>query len=438
MHGEEGGGSHFELHKTLQNSSRRDRDKVLCVRPAPSVLMDSDKPTAPEKLREEVARAKEHGDSTTEQPIIAVFSAREYEEAAFEAALAAEKAAEPDGKLPYAMRYIEAELNPQTVKLAQDCAAVCVFVNDGVSKEVLDWLGRYTSCRLILLRCAGFNNVDLAAAAVNKISVARVPAYSPYAVAEHAVALCMTLNRKIHKAYLRNRDGNFSLRGLTGFDMHGRTVGIIGTGNIGVIAANIFLGFGCKVIAQSRSVNKELADKGVEYVTLDELCKRCDIISLHAPMTKETHHCINEARIALMKKGVMIINTSRGGLLDTKAAIAGLKNKTIGALGLDVYEEESGLFFHGVWSPLHTPTRPLAFAHFAPSLTLSLVPAGPSSSHLVPLLHRSHRRGLGGRCFPAARQLSECHCNGPPGVSHRGCVAQHRRRDPVQHARASG
>eukprot|EP00900_Chrysochromulina_parva_P002025 jgi/Chrpa1/11823/Chrysochromulina_OHIO_Genome00021104-RA len=308
--------------------------------------MDSDKPTAPEKLREEVAKAKEHGDSTTEQPIIAVFSAREYEEAAFEAALAAEKAAEPDGKLPYAMRYIEAELNPQTVKLAQDCAAVCVFVNDGVSKEVLDWLGRYTSCRLILLRCAGFNNVDLAAAAVNKISVARVPAYSPYAVAEHAVALCMTLNRKIHKAYLRNRDGNFSLRGLTGFDMHGRTVGIIGTGNIGVIAANIFLGFGCKVIAQSRSVNKELADKGVEYVTLDELCKRCDIISLHAPMTKETHHCINEARIALMKKGVMIINTSRGGLLDTKAAIAGLKNKTIGALGLDVYEEESGLFFH--------------------------------------------------------------------------------------------
>ncbi|KOO22778.1 d-lactate dehydrogenase [Chrysochromulina tobinii] len=308
--------------------------------------MDSDKPSAPEKLREEVAKAKEHGDSTTEQPIIAVFSAREYEEAAFEAALAAEKAAEPDGKLPYAMRYIEAELNPQTVKLAQDCAAVCVFVNDGVSKEVLDWLGRYTSCRLILLRCAGFNNVDLAAAAVNKISVARVPAYSPYAVAEHAVALCMTLNRKIHKAYLRNRDGNFSLRGLTGFDMHGRTVGIIGTGNIGVIAANIFLGFGCKVIAQSRSVNKELADKGVEYVTLDELCKRCDIISLHAPMTKETHHCINEARIALMKKGVMIINTSRGGLLDTKAAIAGLKNKTIGALGLDVYEEESGLFFH--------------------------------------------------------------------------------------------
>ena len=344
----------------------------------------SDKPSAPEKLREEVAKAKEHGDSTTEQPIIAVFSAREYEEAAFEAALAAEKAAEPDGKLPYAMRYIEAELNPQTVKLAQDCAAVCVFVNDGVSKEVLDWLGRYTSCRLILLRCAGFNNVDLAAAAVNKISVARVPAYSPYAVAEHAVALCMTLNRKIHKAYLRNRDGNFSLRGLTGFDMHGRTVGIIGTGNIGVIAANIFLGFGCKVIAQSRSVNKELADKGVEYVTLDELCKRCDIISLHAPMTKETHHCINEARIALMKKGVMIINTSRGGLLDTKAAIAGLKNKTIGALGLDVYEEESGLFFHGVWSPLHTPTRALAFAHYAPSLTLSLVPPGPSSSQTTP------------------------------------------------------
>ena len=317
----------------------------------------SDKPSAPEKLREEVAKAKEHGDSTTELPIIAVFSAREYEEAAFEAALAAEKAAKPDERLPYAMRYIEAELTPHTVKLAQDCAAVCVFVNDGVSKEVLDWLGRYTSCRLILLRCAGFNNVDLAAAAVNKISVARVPAYSPYAVAEHAVALCMTLNRKIHKAYLRNRDGNFSLRGLTGFDMHGRTVGIIGTGNIGVIAANIFLGFGCKVIAQSRSVNKELADKGVEYVTLDELCKRCDIISLHAPMTKETHHCINEARIALMKKGVMLINTSRGGLLDTKAAIAGLKNKTIGALGLDVYEEESGLFFHGVWSPL-SPSPP--------------------------------------------------------------------------------
>jgi D-lactate dehydrogenase len=301
-----------------------------------------EKVSAPEKLREEVAKA---ADSPASPAVIAVFSAREYEVAAFEGALAAEKEEAADKALPYTMRYIEAELNPETVRMADGCAAVCVFVNDAVSKDVLDWLGRYTSCRLVLLRCAGFNNVDLATAAVNKISVARVPAYSPYAVAEHAVALCMTLNRKIHKAYLRNRDGNFSLRGLTGFDMHGRTVGIVGTGKIGEIAANIFLGFGCTVVAHSRSQNAALTAKGVEYMTLDDLCAKCDIISLHAPMTKETHHCINEARIALMKPGVMIINTSRGGLLDTKAAIAGLKSRQIGALGLDVYEEEAGLFF---------------------------------------------------------------------------------------------
>mmetsp|Transcript_60081 Transcript_60081/g.190861 ORF Transcript_60081/g.190861 Transcript_60081/m.190861 type:complete len:305 (+) Transcript_60081:354-1268(+) len=198
---------------------------------------------------------------------------------------------------------------------------------------------------MILLRCAGFNNVDLAVAASCKMSIARVPAYSPYSVAEHAIALTMALNRKIHKAYLRNREGNYSLQGLVGFDMHGRTVGIVGTGNIGIIAAKIFLGFGCKVLAQSRSQVKELVDLGVEYVGIDELCARCDIISLHAPLLPATQYIINGERIALMKKGVLIINTSRGGLLDTAAAVEGLKSGQVGGMGLDVYEREAGMFF---------------------------------------------------------------------------------------------
>jgi D-lactate dehydrogenase len=240
--------------------------------------------------------------------------------------------------------YFEAGLNQQTVNLASGCRAVCVFVNDVLDAAVINALNKL-GVQLIALRCAGFNNVDLSEAKANGISVVRVPAYSPYAVAEHAVALIMTLNRKTHKAYNRVREGNFSLERLTGFDLHGKTIGVIGTGKIGQVFCDIMLGFGCKVLAFDLVAHQPTAAKGVEYLPLIDLLNQADIVSLHCPLNELTRHVVNASTIAWMKQGVMLINTGRGALIDTPAAINGLKSGHIGYLGMDVYEQEEKLFF---------------------------------------------------------------------------------------------
>ena len=241
--------------------------------------------------------------------------------------------------------FFEAQLNEQTVNLIQGCDAVCCFVNDRLNAAVITSLAKM-GIKIIALRCAGFNNVDLIAAKENQVAVVRVPAYSPHAVAEHALALIMTLNRKTHKAYNRVREGNFSLQRLTGFDLYGKTVGVIGTGKIGECFARIMKGFGCKVLAFDLIANNGLEKEGVKYVPLTDLLQQSDIISLHCPLTEETKHLINKTSLELMKDGVMVINTSRGGLIDTKAAINALKNGKLGYLGIDVYEQEEKLFFH--------------------------------------------------------------------------------------------
>lgn len=241
--------------------------------------------------------------------------------------------------------YFETQLTAQTVNLAAGCAAVCVFVNDKLNKDVITELSRL-GIKLIALRCAGFNNVDLEAAKANNIKVARVPAYSPHAVAEHAAALILTLNRKTHKAYNRVREGNFSLERLTGFDLFEKTIGVIGTGKIGEAFCRIMLGFGCRVLAFDLIANKELAAKGVDYLPLIDLLQQSDIISLHCPLNEQTKHIINQQTVAMMKDEVMLINTSRGGLIDTPAVIEALKTGKIGYLGLDVYEQEEKLFFN--------------------------------------------------------------------------------------------
>lgn len=237
-------------------------------------------------------------------------------------------------------RFLETKLNEDTVELAKGCDAVCVFVNDTVNAEVIDRLYEF-DVKMIALRSAGYNNVDVQAA-FGKIHVVHVPAYSPYAVAEHAIALLLTSVRRIHKAYNRTREFNFSLNGLTGFDFHGKTVGVIGTGKIGRIFIDICRGFGMNVIAYDLFPAK---DSGIDYVTLDELLKMSDIISLHCPLTEETRHLIDSAAIEKMKKGVVLVNTSRGGLIDAEALLAGIKARKIGAACLDVYEEEADIFF---------------------------------------------------------------------------------------------
>lgn len=242
------------------------------------------------------------------------------------------------------IRYFEPHLNAQTVNLITDEVAVCAFINDCLNAEVLGAL-KDKGIQLIALRSAGFNHVDLAAAEQLGLSVVRVPAYSPYAVAEHAVALLMTLNRRVHRAYNRVREGDFSLNNLMGYDIHGKTVGVIGTGKIGQIFSKTMLGFGCRVIAYDVQKNDCCISDGVEYVSLEALFQRSDIISLHCPLNDSTHHLIDEAALAKMKPNVTIINTSRGKLIDTKAAIKVLKAGKIGLLGLDVYEEEEALFF---------------------------------------------------------------------------------------------
>ena len=244
----------------------------------------------------------------------------------------------------YDLTYFEPRLYEKTAKLANGFDAVCAFVNDNVKGEVVKIL-KEEGVKLIALRCAGFNNVDIEAVNASGIGVVRVPAYSPYAVAEHTLGLMLCLNRKLHKAYTRVRDYNFALDGLLGFDLHGKTVGVIGTGKIGQILINMLLGFGCEVLAYDKFPNETLKERGVRYVELPELYSKSHVISLHCPLTHETYHIINEYAIQSMRDHVMIINTSRGKLIDTAAMIHGLKSGKIGYLGLDVYEEEEDLFF---------------------------------------------------------------------------------------------
>ena len=242
------------------------------------------------------------------------------------------------------LTFFEAPLNIDTVNLTTGFGAVCVFVNDKIDSAVAEKLVT-NGVGLIALRCAGFNNIDLAAAKEKNIKVLRVPAYSPQAIAEHAVALILTLNRKTHKAYNRIRENNYSLENLTGFNLDGKTVGVIGTGRTGAAFCKIMLGFGCTVIASDILENKDLKNAGVTYTSFDELLQLADIISLHCPLTKDTQHLIDSNAFSKMKHGVMLINTSRGAVINTPDAIEALKNGTIGYLGLDVYEQEENLFF---------------------------------------------------------------------------------------------
>ena len=237
-------------------------------------------------------------------------------------------------------KFFETKLNIDTADLARGCDVVCIFVNDTANAEVLDKLYEL-GVKVLALRCAGYNNVDVKHA-FSKIHVVHVPAYSPYAVAEHAMAMLLTSIRRIHKAYIRTKDFNFSLSGLTGFDLHGKTVGVIGTGKIGRVFIDICRGFGMKILAYDKYPAN---DSDIEYVTLEQLFASSDIISLHCPLTKETEHIINENSIKKMKKGVVILNTSRGALIDTEALVESIKSRHIGAACLDVYEEESDVFF---------------------------------------------------------------------------------------------
>ena len=263
---------------------------------------------------------------------ISFFDAKEYDRQSFEASNASGE---------FDIRFLETRLTPDTYKLAEGSDVVCAFVNDDINSFVIDKLYEM-GIKLIALRCAGYNNVDVQYA-YGKVHVVRVPAYSPYAVAEHAMALLLTSIRRIHKAYIRTKDFNFSLEGMTGFDLHGKTVGVIGTGKIGRIFIDICRGFGMNVIAYDKFPAK---DSGIEYVSLEELWGRSDIISLHCPLTDENRHMINSSTISQMKKGVVLINTSRGALIDTEALVEGIKDRKIGAACLDVYEEESNIFFH--------------------------------------------------------------------------------------------
>ncbi len=240
--------------------------------------------------------------------------------------------------------FFEARLDEETASLAAGYDGVCVFVNDNVTAKVIDVLAE-AGVKTIALRCAGFNNVDLNRAAEKGILVCRVPAYSPYAVAEYALGLILSLNRKYHRAHGRVREGNFSLDGLLGFDLHNKTVGVIGTGKIGQIFMDVISGFGVRILAYDKFPNQAVKDRGVEYVDLETLYRESDIISLHCPLTHETYHLINDYAIRSMKKGVMLINTSRGPLINSGAVINGLKSGRVGYVGLDVYEEEGDLFF---------------------------------------------------------------------------------------------
>jgi D-lactate dehydrogenase len=266
---------------------------------------------------------------------IAVFSTRSYDRDFLTPAFAGSG---------HELLYFEPRLTAETAALAAGSDAVCVFVQDRLDRAVLERLA-HGGTRLVALRCAGFNNVDLAAAAEYSMTVVRVPAYSPYAVGEFAVGLMLTLTRHIHRATARVRESNFALDGLLGFDFHGRTVGIIGTGQIGMVVARIMHGFGCQLLAADLKTNPECEALGARYCTHDELFAASDVISLHCPLVPQTHHLIDDRAVSLMKRGVVLINTSRGAVIDTRAVIGGLKSGQIGALGIDVYEEEENVFF---------------------------------------------------------------------------------------------
>ncbi|MBB3103292.1 2-hydroxyacid dehydrogenase [Azomonas macrocytogenes] len=269
---------------------------------------------------------------------VAVFSAQPYDQRFFDEVLQREYASSG-----FELIYQKAALTDKTVSLAQGCTAICAFVNDQLDAALLEQLADY-GVRAILLRCAGFNNIDLPVAERLGLFVARVPAYSPEAVAEHAIALVMTLNRNIHRAYNRVREGNFMLDGLLGFNLHGKTVGIVGTGKIGLATARIFKGFGCRVLGYDPYQTADFSTVG-EYVPLDTLLAEADVVSLHCPLTEATRHLINADSLARMKLGAMLVNTSRGMLIDTKAVIGALKSRRLRALAIDVYEQESQLFF---------------------------------------------------------------------------------------------
>lgn len=270
---------------------------------------------------------------------VIIFSAKPYDRQFIE---------EANAHFGHSLHFTETHLNAETSILAADYKVVCAFVNDILDKDVLRNLHQQGT-QLIAMRCAGYNNVDLNEAEALGLPVVRVPAYSPYSVAEHAVGLILTLNRKIHRAHARVQTGNFELNGLLGFDLNGRTVGVLGTGKIGRIFAQILQGFGCRVLGYDPYPHDEFQG---EYTTQEQLLAESDIISLHCPLTPETHHVINESTVATMKRGVMLINTSRGALVDTQAVIDGLKTGQIGYLGLDVYEEEADLFFEDLSSEL--------------------------------------------------------------------------------------
>jgi D-lactate dehydrogenase len=266
---------------------------------------------------------------------IAVFGARDYDRHSLNVA---------NAQFGHDLIYLKPHLSHETCSLAEQIPAVCAFVNDTLDRSVLTRLAQ-GGTTLVALRCAGFNNVDLPAAAEVGVRVVRVPSYSPYAIAEHTVGMMLSLNRKIHRAYNRVREGNFALDGLLGFDMHGRTVGLIGAGQIGTIVARILRGFGCNLLVHDKQESGECLSLEVEYVDLDRLLAESDIISLHCPLTPQTTRLINAEALAKVKPGVMLINTSRGAVVDTRAAIEALKSGRIGYLGLDVYEEEAGVFF---------------------------------------------------------------------------------------------
>ncbi|WP_439509593.1 2-hydroxyacid dehydrogenase [Marinimicrobium koreense] len=265
---------------------------------------------------------------------VAVFSSKPYDKAFLTSA--------NQGR--HELVFHETALNTTSAILAQDCTAACCFVNDQLGADVLEILAKQ-GVKLIAMRCAGYNQIDLDAARALGITLTRVPEYSPHAIAEHTLALILMLNRQLHRAHYRVHENDYSLDGLLGFDLFGKTVGVIGTGKIGATFARIMLGLGCRVIAYDPFPDEALQTAGVDYVALDALWSQSDIISLHCPLTPDNHHLINADALLKMKPGVMLINTGRGGLLDTKAVIAGLKSRQVGYLGLDVYEEESDLFF---------------------------------------------------------------------------------------------
>ncbi|TDH67317.1 hypothetical protein CCR75_008311 [Bremia lactucae] len=270
---------------------------------------------------------------------IAYFSAQSYDIESME------RIAKEDGITPtHELKFFSTRLNANSVKLADGCEGVCLFVNDAADEAALRTLAA-GGTKVIFLRCTGFDKVDLKVAKELNMPVIRVPAYSPYAVAEHAAALLLTLNRKIHRSYNRTREQDFRLNGLLGFDLHGKTVGIVGTGKIGALFARIATGFGCKVLAYDVKQNPEAVSYGVEYVSKDEIWSQSDIISLHCPLNPSTKHTINADAIAKMKQGVMLINTSRGGLINTKALVNGLKSGKFSSVGLDVVEGESEFLY---------------------------------------------------------------------------------------------